>query len=52
MRLPNGKALTGYGHEITRSGTRTLVAAFEAATGLVNKPGISSAVSGGSSCNS
>jgi len=36
LRLPNGKALTGYSHEYTRHGTTTLFAALEVATGLVN----------------
>ena len=35
LRLPNGKALTGYNHEYTRHGTTTLFAALEVATGLV-----------------
>ncbi|MDB6055515.1 MAG: endonuclease [Verrucomicrobiales bacterium] len=35
IRLPNGKALTGYSHEYTRHGTTTLFAAMETATGLV-----------------
>jgi transposase len=35
LRLPNGKALTGYNHEYTRHGTTTLFAALETATGLV-----------------
>ena len=35
LRLPNGKALTGYNHEYKRHGTTTLMAALEVATGLV-----------------
>jgi len=35
LRLPNGKALTGYSHEYTRHGTTTLFAALEVATGAV-----------------
>jgi transposase len=35
LRLPNGKALTGYNHEYARHGTTTLFAALETATGLV-----------------
>ena len=35
LRLPNGKALTGYSHEYTRHGTTTLFAALEVTTGLV-----------------
>lgn len=35
LRLPNGKALTGFNHEYKRNGTTTLFAAFEVATGLV-----------------
>lgn len=35
LRLPNGKALTGFSHEYTRHGTTTLFAALEVATGLV-----------------
>jgi len=34
LRLPNGKALTGYNHEYKRHGTTTLFAALEVATGL------------------
>jgi len=34
LRLPNGKALTGYNHEYKRHGTTTLFAALEIATGL------------------
>lgn len=36
LRLPNGKALTGYNHGYKRHGTTTLFAALETATGLVN----------------
>ena len=36
LRLPNGKALTGYSHEYKRHGTTTLFAALEVATGMVN----------------
>jgi len=35
LRLPNGRALTGFSHEYTRNGTTTLFAALEKATGLV-----------------
>src|SRR5436190_6484529 len=35
IRLPNGKALSGFSHEYTRHGTTTLFAALEVATGLV-----------------
>jgi len=35
LRLPNGKALTGYNHEYKRNGTTTLFAALNVATGLV-----------------
>jgi len=35
LRLPNGKAVTGYNHEYKRNGTSTLFAALEVATGQV-----------------
>jgi len=35
LRLPNGKALTGWNHEYKRHGTTTLFAAFDIATGQV-----------------
>jgi transposase len=35
LRLPNGKALTGFSHCYKRHGTTTLFAALEVATGLV-----------------
>ena len=35
LKLPNGKALTGFSHEYKRHGTTTLFAALEIATGLV-----------------
>jgi transposase len=35
LRLPNGRALTGFSHEYKRHGTTTLFAALEVATGLV-----------------
>jgi len=35
LRLPNGKALTGYNHEYARHGTTTLFAALEVASGVV-----------------
>jgi transposase len=35
LKLPNGKALTGFNHEYTRHGTTTLFAVLEVATGLV-----------------
>jgi transposase len=36
IRLPNGRALTGFSHEYKRHGTTTLFAALEIATGLVH----------------
>jgi transposase len=35
LKLPNGKAVTGFNHEYKRHGTTTLFAALEGATGLV-----------------
>lgn len=35
LKLPNGKAITGYNHEYKRHGTTTLFAALEVATGAV-----------------
>jgi len=35
LRLPNGKAITGFNHEYKRNGTTTLFGALEVATGLV-----------------
>jgi transposase len=35
LRLPNGKAISGYGHEYKRHGTTTLFAALNIATGQV-----------------
>ena len=35
LRLPNGKALTGFSHDYKRHGTTTLFAVLEVATGLV-----------------
>lgn len=35
LRLPNGKAVTGFSHEYKRHGTTTLFAAMETATGQV-----------------
>jgi transposase len=35
LKLPNGKALTGFSHQYKRHGTTTLFAALEVATGLV-----------------
>ena len=35
LKLPNGKALTGFSHEYKRHGTTTLFAALDVATGLV-----------------
>jgi len=35
LKLPNGKALTGFSHEYKRHGTTTLFAALELVTGLV-----------------
>lgn len=35
LRLPNGRALTGFSHEYRRHGTTTLFAALEVATGQV-----------------
>ena len=36
IRLPNGRALTGFSHEYKRHGTTTLFAALNVATGLVH----------------
>ena len=36
IRLPNGRALSGFAHEYKRHGTTTLFAALEVATGLVH----------------
>jgi hypothetical protein len=36
IRLPNGRAVSGFAHEYKRHGTPTLFAALETATGLVN----------------
>ena len=35
LRLPDGRALTGFAHEYKRHGTTTLFAALEVATGLI-----------------
>jgi len=35
LRLPNGKALSGFNHEYTRHGTSTLFAALDVATGQI-----------------
>lgn len=35
LKLPNGKAITGYNHEYKRHGTTTLFAALDIATGMV-----------------
>lgn len=35
LKLPNGKALTGFNHTYTRHGTTTLFAALHVATGLI-----------------
>ncbi|MFI5106305.1 MAG: IS630 family transposase [Terriglobales bacterium] len=35
LRMPNGKAFTGFNHEYKRHGTTTLFAALEVATGLI-----------------
>jgi transposase len=35
LKLPNGRALTGFSHEYKRHGTSTLIAALETATGQV-----------------
>ena len=35
IKLPEGKAITGYNHEYKRNGTTTLFAALDVATGLV-----------------
>jgi len=35
LKLPNGRALTGFSHEYKRNGTTTLFAALDTATGLV-----------------
>jgi len=34
LKLPNGKALTGFNHEYKRHGTTTLFAALDVVTGL------------------
>ena len=36
LRLPNGRAITGFSHEYKRHGTTTLFAALEVVTGLVS----------------
>jgi transposase len=36
LRLPNGRAITGFAHEYKRHGTTTLFAALDIATGQVN----------------
>ena len=36
IRLPNGRAMTGFAHEYKRNGTTTLFAALEVASGLVH----------------
>jgi transposase len=36
LKLPNGKALTGFSHEYKRHGTTNLFAALETATGMVH----------------
>jgi len=36
LRLPNGRAITGFAHEYKRHGTTTLFAALEVASGLVS----------------
>jgi transposase len=36
LRLPSGRAITGFSHEYKRHGTTTLFAALEVATGLVS----------------
>ncbi|MDE2463370.1 MAG: IS630 family transposase [Alphaproteobacteria bacterium] len=43
LKLPNGKALTGFQHEYKRHGTTTLFAALEVATGLERVSKIGSA---------
>jgi hypothetical protein len=48
LKLPNGKALTGFNHDYKRHGTTTLFAALEVTTGLV-KAGITRAVGASSS---
>ena len=35
LKLPNGRAITGYSHEYKRHGTTTLFAALDVATGIV-----------------
>jgi len=35
LKLPNGRAITGFSHEYKRNGTTTLFAALDVATGLV-----------------
>ena len=49
LRLPNGKALTGFSHAYKRHGTTALFAALDVATGLV-KAGITGG--GGASSSS
>jgi hypothetical protein len=36
LKLPNGKAVTGFSHEYKRHGTTTLLAALEVLTGKVS----------------
>ncbi len=47
LRLPDGRALTGFSHHYQRHGTTTLFAALDVATGLV-KTATSSAGGAGS----
>jgi len=49
LKLPNGKALTGFNHEYKRHGTTTLFAALDVVTGLV-KPAITGGAGASSSC--
>jgi transposase len=35
LKMPNGRALTGFSHEYKRCGTSTLIAALDVATGMV-----------------
>ena len=48
LKLPNGKAISGFSHEYTRHGTTTLFAALEIANGQVIA-GLTTAVDGSTS---
>jgi len=49
LKLPNGKALTGFNHEYKRNGTTPLSAALDVVTGLV-KAAITGGTGASSSC--